>query len=439
MKLEKLYSVKIPDGINLKETSQLCGDIGDQPNQANFGAHIFLNSKFECQTMAGIGGSFSELGGKALLSLDEKEQHEVAKNMFADKFNYFRLPVGSSDFGLDAYSLNDTENDFEMDCFTLERDEKVLIPYMNLAKKYSDNMKIHASPWSPPYWLKDNNAFGEGGSIIDEDKYYKAYAKYFLKLVKEYEKKGFDIERINVQNEPDVSPKYPSCIMPVTQMAKFIREYLVPLFKYEKIGTEIFAGTFRAINEATACDFLTVDDDIQNHISGIGCQYHTMQPLNQINAKFPNLKIMHTESNCFHGENSWEQAIALYMNIVNYINAGCDVFTYWNMILNTNAESTWGWKQNSLVTIDEKSKKITYNPDYYIMALASSCIKAKSKRIVYASRNKTGIAFKNEDGTVSFMLSNFTDKKEIGDVTLDGQKLDLELEPMTISSFKITL
>ncbi|MFI3207002.1 MAG: glycosyl hydrolase [Clostridia bacterium] len=439
MKLEKLYSVKIPADINLTETSQLCGDIGDQPNQANFGAHIFLNSKFECQTMAGIGGAFSELGGKALLSLDKEEQNEVAKNLFADKFNYFRLPVGSSDFGLDAYSLNDVANDFEMEHFSLERDEKFIIPYMNLAKEYSENLKVHASPWSPPYWLKDNMAFGDGGSIVDDDKYYVAYAKYFLKLVNEYKKKGFDIARINIQNEPDVDPKYPSCLMSVEQMAKFIREYLFPLFKEENIDTEIFAGTFRAINEATACDFLTVDNDIQNYISGIGCQYHTMGPLNQINAKFPNLKIMHTESNCFHGENSWEQAIALYMNIINYINAGCDVFSYWNMILNTNAESTWGWKQNSLVTIDEESKTVTYNPDYYVMALASACIKPNAKRIVYASRNKTGMAFKNEDGTVSFMLSNFTDKKEIGDVTLDGKKLDIQLEPMTISAYKITL
>lgn len=435
--LKKLHTITLPETVDFKETSQLCGDIGDQPNQPTKGAHLFINSKMEFQTMAGIGGAFSELGSKALMALEEDDREKVAQQLFENKLQYFRLPVGASDFALDAYSLDDVDQDFEMEHFSLERDEKYLIPYMELARKYSPEMKIHASPWSPPAWLKDNKLAGTGGSVIDEPEYYTAFAKYFVKLVEEYGKKGFNITRINIQNEPDVDPAYPSCIMPLEQMAKFIKEYMHPMFKKEELDTEIFAGTFRGINGANVCDFMTAGEDLEDYISGIGCQYTTIQPLHDFRYKYPQLKLMHTESNCFHGENSWEQAIALYMNIINYISAGCDVFTYWNMVLNSVGESTWGWKQNSLVTIDEEKKTITYNPDYQVYSLVSDCIKPNSKRVVYSSMNKMGMAFKQEDGSIRFMTSNFSNKEEVGTITIDGTVLDIKLEPMSISSYEI--
>ncbi|MFI3238443.1 MAG: hypothetical protein R3Y47_10530 [Lachnospiraceae bacterium] len=438
MKLEKLGVLALPGDVNFKETSQLCGDIGDQPNQPTRGAHIHINSKMEFQTMQGIGGAFSELGSKALFSLSEGVRDGVAEALFAGKLDYFRLPIGASDFALDAYSLNDEKGDFEMEHFSLARDEERLIPYMELARKFSPEMKLHASPWSPPAWIKDNQYYGNGGSVIDEPRYYKAYAKYFSTYIRAYEEKGFDIDRLNIQNEPDVDPAYPSCMMPAAQMCKFIKEYLHPHFKESGIDTDIFAGTFRTINGASACDFLTADPEISQYIAGIGSQYSVMQPLYNIAMTHPELKLMHTESNCFHGENSWEQAVVLYMSIVNYVNAGCDVFTYWNMILNTVAESTWGWKQNSLVTIDEESGAVTYNPDFHVYSLASSCIKRNSKRVVYTSMNKMGLAFKQEDGSLTCLVSNFSDKQEVGDLTVDGVKLDLTLEPMSIAAYKIT-
>jgi len=441
MQLEEIYRVNIPSDINLKETSQMCGDIGDQPNQRTFGAFLYINSHMEFQEIRGLGGAFSELGGKALLALSDEDQKQVCKDIVYDKFNYFRLPIGASDFALDAYSLDDVEDDFEMESFSLERDEKYMIPYMAMCRAYAPNMGIHASPWSPPAWMKDNKQMagaGGAGRLIDDPRYYDAYAKYFVRVVEEYANKGFDIDRINVQNEPEANPIFPGCNMDVQQMAKLIRDHMVPAFEAAELDTKIFAGTFRTINEATACEFLSENPGIEEYIEGIGTQYTTMQPLYNILQNYPGLKLMHTESVCYKGENTWEQAIALYMNIVNYINAGCDTFTYWNMILNTKGTSTWGWKQNSMVTIDEEEKTYQYNPDFYVMALAGKCIKPGARRIVYAARSKVGIAFKNVDGSIHFMVSNFLDKEDVGTVTIDQEKFELKLKPMSITAFKVS-
>ncbi len=435
-KLNRVGIVTIPSEVNFSDSAVLRGDIGDQPNQPTRGVNIFVNSKMAFQSIRGIGGSFSEIGGKALLSLGEKSREDVAKALFENCLNFFRLPVGSSDFGLDAYSYNDTEDDFEMKDFSLERDKKYVMPYMEMCKSYCPDMGIHASPWSPPWWLKTNRSACGGGNVVDEEKYYNALAKYVSLFVQEYKKQGFDIERYAIQNEPDVDTKYPSCIMSAKQMGTVI-EYIYKEFAENNINTEIWAGTFRTIQGASACEFVCENEDILDKISGIGSQYSIMQPMHDIAYKHPTLKFMHTESSCFKGENTWEQAIVLYMHILDYYTAGCDTFTYWNMILDKKAESTWGWKQNSLVNIDEETGGVVYNPDYYIMELAAKCMRPNAQRVSYTSINKRGIAVKHEDGSIYFMVSNFSDKKEVGNAVVDGVAYEIELEPLSISCFSL--
>lgn len=428
--------VFIPQGTAFGESSLLKGDIGDQPNQPTRGAHLFINTKMEFQTIQGIGGAFSEQGGKALSSLPEEKQDEVAKALFEENLTYFRLPVGSSDFGLDAYSFNDTKDDFEMEHFSIDRDRNYVLPYMNACKKYCNDMKVHASPWAPPYWMKENQMPGSGSALIDTEENYTAYAKYVGCFLDAYKEAGFPISRYCIQNEPDVDPAYPSCQISAKQMGTFI-PYLSKHLSAKACDTEIWAGTFRSINGSSACEFLSENPDCISLIKGVASQYTMMQPLYEIGRNYPMLSQMHTESNCFHGENSWEQAIVLFLNIVEYYQAGCDTFTYWNMILNQESTSTWGWKQNSLVKIDEETHEIIYNPDYSIMSLAAKCMTAGSKRVIYSSMNKRGIAVTKPDGTMGFLVSNFSDKKEDGEVTVDGTSYELSLAPYSISYFEM--
>ncbi len=437
LNLKLMGCVNIPNGTDMGVGTGFYGTIGNQPNVAQEGADIFINTKSELKKISGIGGAFSEQGGKAIAALSAKDSDEVAQKLFLNKLNFFRMPVGANDFALSAYSLNDEEDDFEMKSFSVKRDEEYIVPYMQMCKKYCGDMRVHASPWSPPWWLKDNKAYGNGGSVIDEDKYYTAYAKYVYNFLMQYKGLGFDIERYCIQNEPDVDPKYPSCIMPAKQMGKFIRVLHDELTK-NNVDTEIWAGTFRSLNGPSACDFLTENPGIENIIKGIGCQYTLTQQFYDVRMIAPNLNLMHTESNCFHGENSWEQAVILFLNIVDCYTAGCDTYTYWNMILNTQSTSTWGWRQNSMITIDEDEKTVKYNPDYHIMSLAAGCVRSNSVRVTYSCRTKRGLAVKGSDGVLRFMVGNFSELKETGKATIDGVPYDLELAPQSISLFELS-
>lgn len=434
--LKQVKCLRLPENIPFGSSNLLRGDIGDQPNQPKRAVNLFVNSNMEFQTFKGVGGAFSELGGKALLSLPEDKRKEVAKALFEDKLKFFRCPMGSSDFALDAYSLDEVEDDFELKHFSLDRDKKYLFPYMNYCKEYCNDMKLHVSPWSPPWWLKDSKEYGNGGSIVEDEKYYKTYAEYIYKFIEGYKEAGFPISRYLIQNEPDVNPKYPSCITPYKQMADIIK-HIHKVFDEKNCSTEIWAGTFRSLTGASSSEFLAENPGIEKYISGIGVQYTIMQPLYDIQRNYPTLGLMHTESNCFHGENSWEQAIVLFLNIVDYVQAGCDAYTYWNMILNEEATSTWGWKQNSLININENTNDITFNPDFYVMELAAKCITPGSKRIIYHSLNKKGLAVKKPTGEIGFLVSNFSDKDEEGKVTVDGKVYDIKLPAVSISYFEI--
>lgn len=436
LRLNKVSCIRLPISVSFGSENLLRGNMGDQPNQPKRGVDLYINSNMEFQTIQGVGGAFSEIGGKALLSLTEDKREDVSKALFKDNLNYFRCPMGSNDFSLGEYSLDDIEDDFKLEHFSLDRDKEYLFPYMKYCKKYCEDMKIHVSPWSPPWWLKDNKSSLNGGSIIKEDIYYKTYVEYIYRFLEEYKKEGFPVSRYVIQNEPDANPIYPSCNMDYKQMGEIIK-YLYEKFNDNKCTTEIWAGTFRSLTGASSSEFLAENPGIEEFIKGIGVQYTTMQPLYDIQRNYNNLKVMHTESNCFNGNNSWEQAVVLFLNIVDYMQAGCDVYSYWNMILDESCKSHWGWKQNSLITINETSNEVIYNPDFEIMRLASLCLTRGSKRIIYHSLNKRGLAVKKQDGKIGFLVSNLLDNDEEGTVNINGEIYDLKLDANSISYYEL--
>ena len=80
-------------------------------------------------------------------------------------------------------------------------------------------IKIIATPWSAPTWMKDNNAF-VGGSLKPE--YYGVYANYFVKYIQKMKEEGISITAITPQNEPLHPGNNPSMFMPALQQADFI-------------------------------------------------------------------------------------------------------------------------------------------------------------------------------------------------------------------------
>lgn len=199
------------------------------------------------QTIDGFGGCFNELGYIALKKIPNDKKEEVFRNLFDPEecnFTYCRLPIGANDYAESWYSLNETKGDYEMKNFSIERDKECLIPYIKEAEKYSGELNLFASPWSPPTWMKFPEVYNFG-TLIWEEKNLKAYALYFKKFIEEYQKEGIKINQVHIQNEPIADQKFPSCVWSGKQLRDFIKEYIGPLFEENKLDAEIWLGNIK--------------------------------------------------------------------------------------------------------------------------------------------------------------------------------------------------
>ena len=405
---------------------------------------IFIDPTITFQQIEGIGGAFNEIGGQALLALNKEQQQELMQNLFAKNkagFSFCRTAIGASDFGIDAYSYSMVANDFQLKHFSIERDQKYVLPYIKAAFQVNPALTLFASPWSPPGWMKQSGQMegltAKKNALIDDPKIYQAYANYFVKYLEAYQKNGIPIERICIQNENDADTKYPSCVFPAKEMVVFANDYLIPAFKKNKVKTKIYAGTFRAVDKMDVLDFVK-SKNIKN-IEGVGIQYTDTKMIADAQRLLPGLKMFHTEGNCFNGENSKQQAQSRLEEVASYINSGSTTFTYWNMILNETTKSGWDWTQNSLVNIDRATGQVQYKPDYNAMYVISKFIKPGDLRIASMNKGKYPmITVKSPDGTIKLLFQNTNPEEKTFDLNIGEKQVKLILAANAITALEIT-
>jgi glucosylceramidase len=117
------------------------------------------------QSVDAFGTCFNELGWASLKELTDAQRDEVFSEMFEPgkgaNFTYGRMSIGANDFALDYFSLDDTDGDFELNDFSIDRDRENIIPMIRLAQKYNPDLKMWASPWCPPKWMKKTKHYAE--------------------------------------------------------------------------------------------------------------------------------------------------------------------------------------------------------------------------------------------------------------------------------------
>jgi glucosylceramidase len=364
--------------------------------------------------LTGIGGAFNEIGGDAFVKLSAEKQKELAEALFNPEtgsgLTLCRTAIGASDFGLSEYSYSEVADDYEMKHFSIDRDVPTVIAFINAAQAENEDLSIFASPWSPPAWMKKSGSMDGGNkdkenNVLKSDpKIYEAYALYFKKYVQEYAKHGIEIERLIIQNEPDMNPGYPGCDMLPEQMAELTFDYIQPVFDDAGLTTELWAGTFRAMRK-DAEKFVTING--AEAIDGIGLQYCRPATFKALHEKAPSMPLMHTEGRCENGKNTMRQARARLGEVAMWFNNGTENYCYWNIVLNETTSSAWDWKQNSLIQIDRDAGTVTYNADYAPISLLSRYIRPGDQSLkVSTPKGTDAIAVKNAERLVVFLQNN---------------------------------
>lgn len=377
------------------------------------------------QVFDGFGGTFNELGWDALQSVSPSARERIMRDLFdRDGANlaFARTPIGASDYALSYYSYCDVKNDYTMRDFSIARDRYILIPYIKEALKIRPDLKIWASPWTPPAWMKINQHYtlqgGDiagrtGGNEMDKRKnvmgnatafnmqvgYLQAYALYFAKYVQAYRAEGIPLWAIMPQNEIAWSPNWPCCTWRAEDLALFIGKYLGPRFEQDGIDAAIWLGT---VNYPDPDYVRTVlkNPDAARFVQGVGLQWSGSEAIPAIRQHHPTLPLMQTENMCGEHENDWSSLLASWKSVVHYLGHGVGSYMYWNMVLDETGKSAWGWPQNSMIVIDRASGGVRHTDEYFLIKHLARFVSPGS-RVLPVSAPAEAVAFRSgDDGVV---------------------------------------
>jgi len=205
---------------------------------------INIDPDVSYQEIDGFGCALT--GGSALLiqGLPETERASLLRELFSTDGNaiglsYLRLSIGASDLDERVFSYDDLpagQKDVELADFSIGPDKKAVIPVLKQILAVTPGLKLLASPWSAPAWMKTNGR-PRGGSLKPE--YYEVYARYLAQYIKAMRAEGINIDALTVQNEPLNPDNNPSMVMTAGEQGLFIKKYLGPRFKKDGLKTKI--------------------------------------------------------------------------------------------------------------------------------------------------------------------------------------------------------
>lgn len=379
----------------------------------------------------GWGCCISEICAKAIFSLSKEKQKDIFDELFGEEncdFNYCRLSVGANDFAESWYSYNETEDDYAMENFSIERDKRYIIPAIKEAQKRSKDMRFFASPWSPPTWMKFPKVCNYG-RLVQTEENLKAYALYFRKYLEAYAAEGIKISQLMPQNEFFSDQKFPSCRYTADELENFVANYLIDEVKDL---TDVWIGTINApdLDEPNNTYNKYLNKILQNpkcakEIKGAAFQWAGKNCIYWAAEDYPELDAINSEWQCGDGNNTWDYAMYAYESFHHYFRFGARANVYWNMALDNDGLSTWGWRQNSLISV--KDGEYVYNPEFYCVKHFSHFVKRDA--VMLSTKGKFSsntTVFRNPDGsTVAVILNPFKEEKT---VSIKGKNYVLQAE-----------
>lgn len=381
---------------------------------ANSNANITVDTTQVFQTIDGFG--FTLTGGSAYVInlLNTTDKSNLLNELFGSGANsigisYLRISIGASDLNASVFSYDDLaqgNTDMSLDSFSLGKDAVDLIPILKQVVAINPAIKIIATPWSPPVWMKDNNST-IGGSL--QTKYYDVYAKYFVKYIQAMKANGITIDAVTPQNEPLNPGNNPSLSMTAQEQINFIKNNLGPAFQSAGLTTKIITYD----HNCDHADYpISVLSDAAANAFVNGSAFHLyagdISALSTVHNAFPAKALYFTEqytssTGSFGGDLKWHLKNVIIGSMRNWSRVALE----WNLANDPtfNPHTPGGCDQcKGALTL---GGTITRNVAYYIVAHASKFVPAGSVRIASnITGNLQNVAFKTPSGKKVLIVEN---------------------------------
>lgn len=427
----------------------------------NFRTKLIIEPHIEYQPIIGWGGALTDSSINVILGLTTNGTKRLLDDYFGEdglKFNMIRITIGGSDFSSRLYTNDDTNRteDLYLRDFKLrEEDYLYKIPMLKyIISEYSQNplgprggIKLFASMWSPPLWMKTNHHFNKGflkGSLTNvspDQRYFEALAQLKKKFLFAYFNEKINFWGLTVMNEPlwAIQPfiDFNTMIFPKEDYAYYVAQHLGPALKKEPIFSHI---KIMAHDDNRRYLLNYTDPILQSkawkYIDGVSThgyvdeEYHLMEYIaKKYRQRIPGFFVLPTELSSGHLPfmekalvGNWHRGIHYGLDIIRGLQHWAAGWVDWNMALDTTGGPGWlGGRLDSPIIVD-KDKDLYYkNPMFYAIGHFSRYIPPGSVRVETRLFNGQ---YDYQLETVTFMLPN---RQNLTTVILNNNPYPIEV------------
>jgi glucosylceramidase len=372
------------------------------------------------------------------------------------RLNFALLPIGATDFTATGqpYTYDDLpsgQSDPQLQHFSIAHDENYIIPLLKHMVQLDPDLKILATPWTAPAWMKANDAFdnlGWRGALLPSA--YQPFANYFVRFLRAYASQGVPISAISPENEPRAPAPYPSMTLWAPNEAQWIVKNLVPALRAAKLNPQVYASN-TGWGHPEYPQGLAASQARSALSGGIAWHCYDGAPnaMGALHQSAPDLGQIVTE--CSPGLTPYPISEVLIGSARNW----ASIIALWNLALDPHGgpvqEPNIGCNHcTALATIDEQQHTAKLRLAYYQLGQLSKFVQPGAQRVqsnhfVRYYRTSTGfnrvtpgvdnVAFVNPDGTRVLMAYNSATAPETFAVRWMGRSFTYRLPAQATVTF----
>lgn len=406
-----------------------------------------INDTVKYQKIDGFGASFMEAGLMTLNTLPAEKQEEVLRALFDAKegagFTAMKTPLAGTDFQSAGpwFTYDDSPGDVELKNFSVERDfaPTGVGTYILRASKYG-KFALQAPIDYPPDWM----LFDVKKHQDVQPKYYPALAKYFMRYLEEYKKRGIVVDYLSLFNEPEevyTKIKYP-------EIKVLLRDFVGPALQQSGLATKLMMSEAPERGVAFKRYPVVLDDPAARKFVSViayhGYDFKNFDKIAALEKKYPAIPFWMDEL-CYAYEAGYpkNKKLPIYEfddgdvwgNIIfNDLEAGTSAWLYWNAILD---ETGGPWavspvhgnpdpnSQHPVVIINKTTHEITYTGTYYYLAHFSKFVRPGAIRVQTTGKTKgvRVMAFQSPEGGIVAQILNSTSSDQNIDLLYHGRSI----------------
>ncbi len=406
---------------------------------------ISINPNDLKQEIIGFGGAFTEASAYNLSRISKENREKAIQAYFDLKdglgYTIGRVSIHGCDFSLGSY-LYIKDYDDQLETFSIERDQP-MIDLIHDAEVYAkQKIAILGSPWTPPFWMKDNNSPVRGGKLLP--KYYQTWADYFVKFIKAYQEKDVKVSWVSIQNEPAAVQRWDSCIYTAEDERDFVKVLGPTLEKEGLSDKKILIWDHNRDIMVERAKVVYDDKEASQYAWGTAFHWYDNEQFQNVlthKKMFPDKHLMFTEGCQENGPHFGEYQVGerYGRNILNDLRNYNEGYIDWNLFLDeTGGPNHVNNLCSAPLMIKIWHEELVKMPSYYYIGHFSKFIRPGAIQMASSGSDQLlYVSFINKDGSQVIVLQNQNDKDINVEIKGLKENIKLTIEERSISTIII--